>query len=246
MQKLKNRRLLAMMPVRNEARRYLRVVFDHLAEYVDGIVVLDDASTDETFVFCRKYPAVTSYRRLSEPLFQKNESALRRLLWEMTVELNPEWILALDADEFFEPRAKQELPALIQGNGYNLVRFPVYHFWGGFTHYRVDKMWNPFYSRAACLARYNKSIIYYWPQRELHCGRFPREVYGQPVLLSSLRLFHLGYAAVKDREERYRRYRQLDPGGKFCPLEHYHSLADPHPRLLPWAGKKLEVRHETG
>ncbi len=241
-----NCRLLAMMPVRNEAGRYLGFVFDHLAEYVDGIVVLDDASTDETPLLCKKHPAVIRYERLPEPLFPKDESALRRQLWDMTVELNPGWILALDADEFFEPRAKKELPALIRGDGYDLVRFPVYHFWGGFTHYRVDKMWNPFASRTACLARYRKNLVYHWPRRQLHCGRFPREVYGQPFFQSSLRLIHLGYAAAKDREERFRRYWQLDPEGKFCPYEHYLSLADPSPRLRPWAGKKLEVRHEKG
>lgn len=241
-----NRRLLAMMPVRNEARRYLIKVLNHLAEYVDGIVILDDASDDETPTICRHHPAVINYRRLGEPVFLKDESALRRLLWEMTAELEPAWILALDADEIIEKRAKTELPALMNGSGYDLVRFPVYHLWGKPSCYRADKMWHPVLSRTACLFRYKKELVYNWPHRELHCGRFPREAYERPAVLSPLRLFHLGYLTAEDRIERFRRYRERDPEGKFCPLEHYRSLTDHRPRLRRRTGSIPEVNHETG
>jgi hypothetical protein len=102
--------LLAMMVVRNEANRYLRPVLERLGRLVDGIVILDDASTDETPGLCRAHPKVIRFRQLNSSLFSRNEAALRSLLWEMRVELEPAWILALDADELLEEKAKTALP----------------------------------------------------------------------------------------------------------------------------------------
>ena len=53
MNDLKKPRWLAMMAVRNEAGRFLRPVLDRLGTLVDGIVILDDASTDDTPALCR-------------------------------------------------------------------------------------------------------------------------------------------------------------------------------------------------
>ncbi|NLW55847.1 MAG: glycosyltransferase [Firmicutes bacterium] len=233
--------ILAMMAVRNEADRYLRPVLERLAALVDGIVILDDASTDQTPELCRAHPKVIRFRRLDSSLFSQNEAALRSLLWEMTVELEPTWILALDADELLEEKAKTVLPALTAQQEFELITFPVYHFWGDLRHYRVDRLWHPALARTACLFRYQKNRIYHWAPRRLHCGRFPAEAYLTPRLHAPLRLLHLGYAAPRERREKYHRYLSLDPDGCFCPLEHYRSIIEPHPRLRRWMGENLEV-----
>jgi len=56
-------KLTAMMQVRNEADRYLREVLNDLSEYVDEIVIVDDASTDDTVRVCRSYAKVVSLER---------------------------------------------------------------------------------------------------------------------------------------------------------------------------------------
>ncbi|HBL36074.1 MAG TPA: family 2 glycosyl transferase, partial [Firmicutes bacterium] len=81
----KKKSLLAMMAVRNEAERYLKPVLDRLSNYVDGIVILDDASTDGTPDLCRAHPKVIRFERLTTPLFAQNEAALRSKLWDLTV-----------------------------------------------------------------------------------------------------------------------------------------------------------------
>lgn len=233
--------VLAMMAVRNEAGRYLRPVLDRLATLVDGIVILDDASTDQTPELCRAHPKVIRFQRLESPLFTQDEAALRNILWAITVELEPAWILALDADELLEEKAKTELPALTDQQEFELITFPVYHFWGDLCHYRSDQLWNPALARTACLFRYRKNQAYHWAPRRLHCGRFPTEAYLSPRYHSPLRLLHLGYAAQHEREQKYRRYLSLDPEGYFCPPEHYRSIIHPRPRLRRWPGENLEV-----
>ncbi len=238
---LKKRSVLAMMVVRNEADRYLRPVLNRLGACVDGIVVLDDASTDHTPELCRAHPQVIRFERLATPFFAEDEAKLRQRLWELTVELNPTWILALDADELLEAKFSQVLPALCAQTRYDLVSFPVYHFWGDFRHYRVDHWWHPARARTACLHRRQKNRSYHWAPRPLHCGRFPQEAYLTPRLNSGIRLLHLGYAGLGERQAKYRRYLDLDPQGKYCPLNHYRSILDPYPSLKRWTGENVEA-----
>ncbi len=234
-------KIVAMLPVRNETHRYLKLVLSHLTEYIDEIVILDDASTDETPEICRSFSKVTRFKSLDESLFWRDEAALRNLLWEMTIELDPDWILALDADEIFESTIKKELSRLTQQNQYDLVYFPVYHFWGCLTHYRVDGMWNPLYSKIGCLFRYHKNIDYHWPMRKLHCGRFPLEVCKKPATLSSINLLHLGYAQKNEHYSKYRQYLSADPEGKYCPITHYQSIVHNKYQLKRWLGEKINV-----
>ncbi|NLM36982.1 MAG: glycosyl transferase family 2 [Firmicutes bacterium] len=233
--------LLAMMAVRNEAGRYLRPVLDRLGALADGIVILDDASTDHTPDLCRAHPRVVRFERLSAPLFFDNEASLREKLWQLTVELDPDWILAVDADELFAVRNKRELLALTRQDRYGLITFPVYHFWGDFRHYRVDRWWHPARGRAACLYRYQKNRPYRWAPRALHCGRFPQEAYQTPRFDSAIPLLHLGYAHRREHQAKYQRYLQLDPQGQFCPLAHYRSILDARPQLKRWRGEDVEA-----
>lgn len=238
------RPLLAMLPVHNEAGRYLKAVLDRLSEFTDGIVILDDASTDETPELCRNHPGVIRYHRLQKSLFAVDEGALRRMLWEMTVELEPGWIIAIDADELFESGIKQEIPLLTRQNRFDLILFTMYHFWGDLFNYRVDGLWDPALSKTPCLYRFRKDLIYHWPRRKLHCGRFPIECYQHPVTCSKIRLLHLGYVLKEEQLSKFQRYLTLDPQGKFCPATHYQSIVMP-PRLKQWNGERLTNLYEN-
>lgn len=122
-------RLTAMMQVRNEAGRYLEQVLEELSEFVDDIVIVDDGSTDNTAQLCRSFAKVTKLVTLETSLFNR-EWQLRQTLWNLAVSTNPDWLLSVDADEFYEEAAKREMRRLIDQDVYDWVSFRLFDFWG--------------------------------------------------------------------------------------------------------------------
>lgn len=93
-----------MLRVRNEELLILDTL-NHLSTFVDGVVIYDDASVDQTVKIALDHPLVLevivnkrwrSYDRIWE------ETANRRLLLKRAEQFNPEWVFYSDADERFE------------------------------------------------------------------------------------------------------------------------------------------------
>lgn len=222
------------MVVRNEADRYLRMVLEHAATYVDEFVILDDASEDRTIEVCREAVGRKPLRLYqNEVSLFHNEYLLRRKQWELTIAANPDWILFLDADEMFEDRIRHEIRSLIDQTQFDVVCFRLYDMWD-MEHYREDKYWRAHTVYRPFLIRYRPDFPYKWKQTPQHCGRMPANVLELPAVRSPIRLKHYGWADPKDRLAKYERYMRLDPEGKYGILEQYKSILDPNPNLVRW------------
>lgn len=223
-----NNKLTAMMVVRNEANRYLRDVLNQLSTFAEQIVVLDDASTDATPEICASYPKVILHVN-EKPMFFRHEAKLRARLWELTVETEPDWILAVDADELFEDRIQNEIKGLINQLDFDGVEFRIFDFWKSTTHYRVDGPWNPWSRFSLFLARYFPEIEYTWPDRPFHCGRWPLFYRGGNFITfqSDIRVKHYGWARGEEHKEKYLAYKAADPEGKYSSREHLESILAP-------------------
>lgn len=222
------------MLVHNEADRFLPRVLRHAAHYVDEVVILNDASSDNTISVCRNclrdLPLFIHSNR--EPGFH-NELQLRKQLWVLLQEQDPDWILILDADELFEERAVLAINKLIQQTDVDVYGFRTFDFWDS-THYREDSLWQAHLHYKPYLLRYQPGFIYQWLETPLHCGRFPVNIKELPTGLSDLRLIHLGWSMAKDRQNKYQRYITLDGDGKYGDIRQYQSILDPSPRLVKW------------
>lgn len=227
-------KLTAIMQVRNEQGRYLEAVLSELSGFVDELVIVDDASTDGTYELCRSFDKVVKLVRLDTSLF-RSEWQLRERLWQEAIATEPDWILSVDADEIYEQRAVKAIRELINQDRYDWVAFRMYDFWGSLSHYREDEWWNLHKRHTMTLIRYLPGYHYYYPQWEHHVPRLPLTAAALPGVCTEFRVKHLGWAGSEaDRREKYERYKQIDPFGKWGNLAHYESILDPQPHLVRW------------
>ncbi|MHB1611761.1 MAG: glycosyltransferase family 2 protein [Sulfobacillus sp.] len=225
--------VISMLPVRNEAARWLRATLEQLSILTDRIVVFDDASADDTADFCKSYPKVRYYRG-DIPWFEQNEAELRRHLWELATYENPEWILALDADELFEERATLELPWLLNQEDYDAVAFRIFDFWKGTEQVRTDGAWNPWNRFSPLLVRYDSTLSPDWMAQPIHCGRFPLSYRDRVTFYSHLRVQHFGWARGDEHLKKYLFYRERDLAVYGSVQSHTESVLSSSITLEPW------------
>ncbi|MGV2967437.1 glycosyltransferase [Paenibacillus xylanexedens] len=232
--KSKGNKLTAMLQVRNERGRYLEEVLHDLSEFVDEIVIVDDASTDGTPDLCKAYPKVVRLEVLEKPLFSE-EWRLRNTLWQAAAGTCPDWLLSVDADELYSSEAKKAIRTLINQEYADWFAFRFYDMWGGRTHYREDDLWSLHKRHTASLVRYMPGYPYFYPQQNHHVPRLPLSCTVLPGVSTELKVQHLGWAgSLEDRVRKYLRYKRIDPSGEWGNLAHYESILDPEPRLIPW------------
>lgn len=233
-------KLTLAMLVRNEADRYLKQVLGHAVQYVDQVVILDDASEDNTVELCQTYLNSIPHRVSinPQPGFH-NEITLRKQLWDMAVATNPDWILILDADELFEARAMHELRPLLASPEVDVYTFRLYDMWTE-DQYREDTYWQAHRFFRPFLVRYKPGFPCVWHEVAQHCGRFPVNIAELNVAKSILRVKHFGWVRPEDRLNKFYRYRRLDPDGRYGIKEQYDSILDPKPKLVPWGGSGLD------
>ncbi|NLL52907.1 MAG: glycosyltransferase [Peptococcaceae bacterium] len=220
-------KLTAMMIVRNEAERYLQGCLDSLVKYTDSIVVLDDASEDNTPEICLTYHNVKLFRH-RESTFLDNEAQLRHKLWHYTQNDRPEWILAIDADEFLEEEGIKEIPYLLKQKHFNAVSFRLFDCWEREDYYRTDGLWNPWLRGFSIyMVRYLPQLSSAWPSLKFHCGRFPVAYRQLPHYESSSRIKHLGWANTVYNRAKYERALLQDPACQYMSKEHYDSILWP-------------------
>jgi glycosyltransferase involved in cell wall biosynthesis len=130
--------LIGLVRERNESL-ILRDTLDHLAGFVDGIVVFDDASIDDSVAIARNHPNV-----LDVIVNQKwrtdranEETRNRHILLEWARKYMPQWFFYCDADERFEGDIRGFLTSP-QSVGVDGVRISL------FDAYMTEDDWAPY------------------------------------------------------------------------------------------------------
>ncbi|WP_411680362.1 glycosyltransferase [Clostridium thailandense] len=232
--KNRDNKLTLSMLVRNESKNFLQRVLMHAAKYIDNAVILDDASEDNTVEICKEILKDIPLTIVSNKEHSfNNEIILRKQLWKMTIDTNPDWILSLDADEIFEDKILDNIKILMNQPDFDYYAFRLYDMWDE-NHYREDIYWQSHKCYRPFLIRYQPNFNYIWSERPLHCGRIPENIFNLNGCVCYTRLKHLGWSTPQLREAKYTRYLQLDPEGKYGILEQYKSILDENPNLIKW------------
>ncbi len=205
-------RVLALLQFHNEMR-YLPGYFQNVPAQVDGIIALDDGSTDGSGDFVAQQPSVLGLIRLpaSEPHVW-NEPENRRRLIEAALQHTPDWLIAVDADERlerdFRERAVREIWRA-EARGYGVYYVRLRELWDHPDTYRVDGLWGRKRRNRLFKARPDHS----YDMRALHGSWAPLNGKRRFRLKhrADLIIYHLKMIHRQDRIERQQRYQTLDP-----------------------------------
>ncbi len=228
----KENKVVLSMVVHNEAGKYLKTILENAKQYVDAVLIIDDASTDNTVEECEEvlkdFPHNIVKNKVS--LFSQ-EYKLRRLQWDETVKMKPTWILTLDADEIPEKDFKQKLNAMINNKDIDIFNFRLFDLWND-KQYRSDSLWNSHNNYRTYLVRYQPKMKVKYLKKNQHCGTFPYTIRFLPSANVDVRIKHYGWVDEESRKAKYERYMKLDADGKFGNLAQYKSILDEKPNLI--------------
>ena len=218
-------RLIAVLAARNEAR-FLPGWFESVLPEVDGVIALDDGSTDTTLELLEGRREVLEVVRVPASRPRWEEVGNHRLLVRGALEHGAEWILAVDADERLERGFRDRAERVMRRGawlGFDAFALRLLELWGDRNTYRVDGPWG----RKAVARLFRARQDHEFDTRPLHGlkapvqaawrGRFP---------IADLRLYHLRMIQARDREARRQRYESMDPGELYQPGLGYAYLTD--------------------
>jgi glycosyltransferase involved in cell wall biosynthesis len=219
--------LVCLLPVRN-GEADLPGYFASVARFADAVVALDDGSTDGTLPLLRANPLVKVV--LENPVRPDfvgwDDAANRNRLLAAAAQLEPAWIMSLDADERIPPDDAAVLRAFVEteaipGLGYG---FKVYRMWGDETQFDRAGLW------VYRLFAFRPGQRF--PDQRLHFAPIPSDIPRERRVRTTIRIQHLGGATEERRRARFEKYRQSDPDNEF--QHSYRELLEPGQPPQPW------------
>ncbi len=231
-------KLVAMMPVKNESDRYLERVLENTLTFAEEIAILDDHSDPDQYaklldiqnkLGCDKIHVAQATATWD------NESELRAELLRFALTRSPDWLIAVDADELYEPDMAGVVKEYMTQQSIDVVAFRFYDMWNDEYHYRDDDFFPAATVYAPRMFRVKNGTEYHFNGKLKHCGSIPQNIVDDVFLPSSIRVKHLGYMNPQDRTRKYREKTQDDPTYQYYSKEIYDAILDNDPPCVEWS-----------
>ena len=217
-------RVVALLQAKNEAR-FLPGWLENVAGAVDGIVALDDGSTDDTAAMLEAHPKVVELLR-NEPGHPWDERGNQVALVKAARARGAEWMLCVDADERLELAFTQDLGAVLDeadDDGIKALRFDLREMWDP-CHYRIDGVWG---LKVLCRLFRDDPAHRRFDPRHLHRFWMPLELVADLENVgrhSGRNIYHLRMIEPSDREARVAKYEEMDPQHLYQKLGYRYLL----------------------
>jgi len=210
-------KIVGALLVRNEAApdRYLRRCLDNAAQFVDGIVVLDDGSTDDTAAVCERHSKVVAVERRGGVAGwwgdARGETPARVALWELACQhAGPDgWVVVYDADHELLGISPREFRALTGATVADCWACPLWDCWDSDDLQRVDGYWQAWWHPRAWLFR---ALPGPFPVRSIHVGHAPSLPWTVGMMPNGAGIRHLGYVQRTHRLQKHANYLKLQLG----------------------------------
>jgi glycosyltransferase involved in cell wall biosynthesis len=218
--------MLALLAVR-DGMRYLPGFLRNVGPHVDGIVALDDGSSDESPEILTRHAAVIELLQKPRDRPGWDEVGNHRSLVAAALRHGAEWILCIDADERLEREFRVRAERVIARGrlfGHSAYGVRLRELWDDPGQYRVDGIWGRKWVARLFRARedheFDAAFLHSVkaPLQARRGGQFPR---------ADLTIYHLAMLRPADREARRRRYEQADPDRRWQRIG-YEYLTDLH------------------
>ncbi|MDO8997837.1 MAG: glycosyltransferase family 2 protein [Sediminibacterium sp.] len=224
-QKIKNKHnIICLLQVKNEAL-IIKEALDHFSEHFDGIILLDDGSTDKTFEIATtpKLLCKAQKKNINKGF---NDLENRNLLLEMAFFFKSDWLIFLDADERLHHKY-DNLKDILQRTQANVLEFKCVHLWDSAEKYRVDIPEGSNGLMSRCRMFRHKGWMQIYSNREIYFTAVPfvKNTKSVPIII-----LHYGLIDRTVRKRKYDLYKAQDIDGKKQGYD-YEYLLDDDPAL---------------
>jgi len=213
-------RLFVLLPVRN-GENDLPEYFRSVSRFADGVIALDDGSTDATSQILRRERLVLEMlqnpRRETYVGWNHSENSSRLL--DACSKYEPDWVFQLDADEVLDDSESLPLRQFVETEAIPNVAYglQVHRMIDDMEHFDKNGLW--------VYRLFKYKFGQQLPSGMLHVDPVPTSIPGERWVRTRFRIKHRAGVTEGKRRARYEKYLLVDPDRSW--QSSYENLLDP-------------------